>query len=284
MKIMLAICLSCCSLKLFAEEISMSVHAENLKPMIGWYLTGHRPYPAMPKVDYVKDYMKSNHLSEEFMAEVVIDMIRTSLVARATGKSTKEFARGTIIGESYAITYLSRYRTTNAIQFLQSMCMSTNKFYRREALLGYIRSAKLDSLPTLKKCVQIGLMDEYDTYTNYKYFAYEIGQAEAEKQDGKKINEAKAFLLERAQEEKRRSAANELDKILCGMFPDYATSVQREKVAAHFMNDDNEICRKQFTKIHEDILKTPKDKRKDFRAKGELLDPVRKRNVSDVQP
>lgn len=279
MKIMLTVSLTCCSLTLFAEEISMSVHAENLKPMIGWYLSGHRPDPAMPKVDYVKDYMKSNHLSEEFMAEVVIAMIRTSLVARATGRSIREFARGTIIGESYAITYLSRYRTANAIQFLQSMCMSTNKFHRREALLGYIRSAKLEALPTLKKCVQSGQLSESDLYMLYKNFAYEIGQAEAGKQDSKKIEEAKAFLLERAQEEKRRSAANELDKILCGMFPDYATSVQREKVATHFMNDDNEICRRQFMKIHEDIQKIPKEKRKDFRAKGELLDPERTKDM-----
>ena len=50
------------------------------------------------------------------------------------------------------------------------------------------------------------------------------------------------------------------------------------------MNDDNEICRKQFTKIYEDTQKTPKEKRKDFSAKGELLDPERGKNKLDVQP
>lgn len=289
MKIRSIVIIICCSATLFAEQDVSAVHIEKLKRMIRPKISGHGTFTTGPVVDYLGNYMLSNHISKEFVAEVIIDMIRTSLVARTSGKDLiKDFPRWTVINEDYTLFYLSNYKTTNAMQFLQSMCLVTNGFDRyfstRSALQGYIRCAKLDALPTLKKCIQNGRMSESDVYTSYRDFAYEIGQAEAGKQDSAKIEEAKLFLLERAQEEKRRSAANELDKILCSMFPDYKTSVQREKVSAHFMNDDNEICKKQFTKIHEDIQKTPKGKRKDFSAKGELLDPERGKNRSDVQP
>ena len=282
MKIRITACLAC--LTLFASGDSASNHMNQIKLMFLDRAGARHPEAKQYMANKITEYAASNNISDEVVSNILIDMIKTSLEARASGKNIREFPRGTITYEDSMLGYLSNYRTTNAMQFLKSMCFSTNKFVRHAALKGYIRSAKLEALPTLKKCVQSGQLSESDTYTSYKYFAYEIGQAEAGKQDSKKIEEAKAFLLERAQEEKRRSAANELDKILCGMFPDYATSVQREKVATHFMNDDNEICRRQFMKIHEDIQKAPKEKRKDFSGKGELLDPEREKNKPDAQP
>lgn len=239
---------------------------------------------SMSRTDEVKDYVASNHISDDAMVKIVIDMIKTSLVARASGKNIKEFPRGTIVFESNMLLFLAQYKTTNAVQFLQSMCLSTNKINRNSAIFGYIHNAKLDALPMLKKCVNSDLLSESDLYTIYKDFAYEIGQAEAGKHDVKQVEESKAFLLERAQEEKMGNAQNQLDEILCGMFPDYRTSVQREKVAEYFQKNGDDYYKKQFTKIHEAILKAPKDKRKDFRAKGELLDPERKKNKPDVQP
>jgi len=126
----------------------------------------------------ITEYTASNNISDEVVSDILIDMIKTSLEARVSGKNIREFPRGTITYEDSMLGYLANCRTTNAIQFLQSMCLSTNKFVRHAALKGDIRCTKLDALPMLKNCVQGGLLSESDTYMSYQYFAYEIGQAE----------------------------------------------------------------------------------------------------------
>ena len=89
----------------------------------------------------------------------------------------------------------------------------------------------------------------------------------------KDISGAYIFLLTEVQEGKYRGDI--LDKVLCENLPDYATSVQRQTAAETMMKTENEFLRGMGNNINAEIEKTPKDKRKDFRVKGELLDPER---------
>jgi len=66
-----------------------------------------------------------------------------------------------------------------------------------------------------------------------------------------------------------------LDKVLCENLPGYSTSNQREMAAETMLKSENDFVRGMGNSIKTEIEKTPKEKRKDFKAKGELLDPER---------
>jgi hypothetical protein len=83
-----------------------------------------------------------------------------------------------------------------------------------------------------------------------------------------------AFMLEKVQAEE--DLAELLDAPLVNRIPGYSTSVQRAEIAERLaVSTSNEYRRKLWTLKKEEIAKTPAHERKDFRAKGELLDPGR---------
>jgi len=88
------------------------------------------------------------------------------------------------------------------------------------------------------------------------------------------------FMLEKMQTE-REVIVRRLDEALAKHLPDYAASVQRKEVAERFAKSDtldfsgNRVS-DHWKTIKDEIEKTPAEKRKDFRARGELLDPERK--------
>ena len=272
------------SFTLHAQEKIDEPHLLNLRTMLRNSVNKIHPSSSGATMDLLLGYAATNQISTNALTHLIMDMIDQSRQARDSGKPHAELPRYTLLDESNLLLLLGNFKSTNTIPFLQRMSGSENVNMRVYSMHAYLYVTGVDSIPYQRGYLTRTNQTERERYMIYRDIASRISNAEQTKQDRNRIDEAKAFLLERAQDEKKRSAANELDKILCGMFPDYKTSVQREKVAAHFMNDDNEICRKRFTEIHENIQKTPKEKRKDFRAKGELLDPERGKNRSDVQP
>ena len=84
-----------------------------------------------------------------------------------------------------------------------------------------------------------------------------------------------AFLLEKTQTEE--AGVEELfDMLLIKYLPGYETSVQRLEAMERLAASANEYRRKYGQPRKEELEKIPVEKRKDFRAKGELLDPERK--------
>jgi len=78
------------------------------------------------------------------------------------------------------------------------------------------------------------------------------------------------FILERIQTEANEDIGRTLDWLLTIQLPDYITSVQRLTVAEKFGGLG------YWKAAKDEIEKVPASERKDFRVKGELLDPERK--------
>jgi len=86
-----------------------------------------------------------------------------------------------------------------------------------------------------------------------------------------------SFMLEKTQANMRNNMASGiLDRILSEQLPGYTTSVQRLAMAERLTRSGSEDIRKYGQSIKTEIEKTPVNERKDFRAKGELLDPEKK--------
>jgi len=82
-------------------------------------------------------------------------------------------------------------------------------------------------------------------------------------------------MLERSLVEEGGATA-ELDKVLTAYLPGYSASVQRQNLAERMSDFEGVGTRGYFVNAKQEISKVPVQERKDFRAKGELLDPERK--------
>jgi len=92
---------------------------------------------------------------------------------------------------------------------------------------------------------------------------------------------AYTLMLEKVQAEGERSIVRVLDEVLRRDVPGYATSVRRMEVAERLSASDKiglfgERIGDHWKPVKDEVAKTPNDKRRDFRAKGDLLDPERK--------
>jgi len=66
------------------------------------------------------------------------------------------------------------------------------------------------------------------------------------------------------------------DELLAAQLPGYKTSVQRAEFVERLAKSDDEYTKKYVKEAKAEIDKVPVKKRKDFRAKGELLDPKKR--------
>jgi hypothetical protein len=105
-----------------------------------------------------------------------------------------------------------------------------------------------------------------------------------EKKNNPKANldDAHQFLLESVEKEKAGDTVKMIDQVLCETLEGYSASVQREKVADRMVKAGPEYSRPHFEAVKAEIEKTPTAKRKDFTAKGELLDPEPKNEKPDL--
>jgi len=87
------------------------------------------------------------------------------------------------------------------------------------------------------------------------------------------------FLLEKIETEEMGGSIELLDSVLCWQIPSYTNSVQRlaavEKLLKNIRASRGDYFNR-WNAVKEEIEKTPANERKDFRVKGELLDPERK--------
>ena len=83
----------------------------------------------------------------------------------------------------------------------------------------------------------------------------------------------KGFTLDDERLKGNGEIASRLDKMLSDFLADYNESLQRFQVMERLTKHENAYYRNLFKAKLLEIEKTPKEKRKDFKAKGELLDP-----------
>ena len=167
-------------------------------------------------------------------------------------------------------------KAPSALPYLQSRSVNENYDIREIASQGIINILGADATSFLRKAEQDGAHEKNEFYSLYKTF---VGRLKAENKTLPEVTKAKAyvFLLELAETEGYGDTVQMIDEVLCETLNGYSTSFQRERVAERMLRTGPDYSRPHFAAIREEIEKTPKEKRKDFRNKGDLLDPDRKR-------
>jgi len=158
----------------------------------------------------------------------------------------------------------------HSLLLFEEMTGSTERNIREDGIRGYISVAELaDLLPFIDRLMKNPRCTVYERTPAYLNLRQRM-EASPQPEDMEKIC---AFILEKTFIEEGGVTA-ELDKILCSYLLGYSTSVQRQNLAER-MSDFGIGTRAYFDNAKQEIEKTPVNERKDFRAKGELLDPER---------
>jgi len=170
--------------------------------------------------------------------------------------------------------FMGYTKDPSALPYLRSRSLDENYDIRETASQGVINVLGADAISFLREAQQDGVHKKNEFYSLYKTFA---GRFKADKKtltESARIK-AYAFLLELIKEEEAGDTVKMLDRVLCETLEGYPASVQREKMADRMVKAGSEYSRPHFEAIKAEIEKTPTAKRKDFTAKGELLDPER---------
>ena len=145
---------------------------------------------------------------------------------------------------------------------------------RKNAVYAYIDLTGTNSVPFLRKLMADGRYAKSN-------FTFPLAEFLRILEKGQEINdESLAFLLEFVEKNEFTHNVRYVDRTLCKILPGYLNSVQRLAVAKwHSENGDpfSDATKGYFSEAKRAIEKIPESERKDFRAKGELLDPERRK-------
>jgi len=190
---------------------------------------------------------------------------------------------------------LVELKDKSTLPVFEEMSLSTNEGIRRSGIRGYIIvTGAADALPFIEGLAKDSRYTEHDRYYAYNRLAffvrgpytYEEGikmgdflkvAAHPPPQPPPEILEkVHVFMLEKTQTDNNENIVKELDQLLAKQLSGYATSLQRMQTVEKFAETCKEHWRNYWEAAKEEIEKTPVNERKDFRAKGGLLDPERK--------
>lgn len=159
------------------------------------------------------------------------------------------------------------------LPFIEEMSEADDKNVRYFAVMAHINLAGIDSLDLIRQLDVNGFsgMNRFDIY--FRFFQT-IRQKKQDEPKGGKWDELCIFLLEKIQDEGSEYIAGLFDRFLLTGLSGYSNSIQRLAVVNRFA-ESRTPADEHFGKAKEAIEKNPANQRKDFRAKGELLDPER---------
>lgn len=173
------------------------------------------------------------------------------------------------------ITFMSHTKNLSTLPYLEHKSFSVNGDIRETASRGLVNILGIDAISFLRKIKRDGTHTPRELYSLYESFGFKI-RKEEENNPNAKLDDAYEFLLELLEKEEAGDTAKMLDQLLCETLDGYPTSVQRQQVAERMVKAGPDNSRLHFEAIRAEVEITPKDKRKDFTAKGEFLDPERK--------
>ena len=224
------------------------------------------------KVGQILNYAKENNIPLETVLEEAKTIARLSRNATETGTSLNPHM-GQRICESM-LHLLAEVGDLSSLPFIEEMSESDDESIRFYAVMMHIRLAGIDSLDLIRR-TNADRLSKMNWHTVYSSFFRTIRQQKPDEPKSDKWDDLCVFLLERIQDEKNEYLVESLDRFLLTGHPDYSNSVQRLAVAMRFIENGTQ-SKEYFSKAKEAIEKTPVNERKDFRAKGELLDPEQK--------
>jgi len=259
-----------------AEKPEKDKNVASFREAVEFFTSGPH-YLATEHEDYVPQTLKKraakcNLTQEEAITEMsAIAREYRRLSEDSSDKVTDRMRKNGRMRLSAVIGFLAGFSDRSVLPLFEEMLVASNESTRVYAVIAYIKVAGPDSAPFIQKAFEKhpNLLMEY---TVIEEFGRQLKKAKSNSPD-KDLSASHIFLLQQVQEGKCRGDI--LDKVLCENLPDYSTSIQREMAAETMMNSENEYLRGMGNNIKTEIQKTPKEKRKDFRVKGEILDPAR---------
>jgi len=232
-----------------------------------------RDYRLPRTEDMLLAYAKEHRIPVSNMVSVAQTVAEEGFAMLESGSITnKKDAAAVMRYCGILIGFMGYTKDPSALPYLELKSTSVNDDIRRTAanmIVNILGSNAIDFLRDFKK----NKLYRGDLYSLYESFGYKIRMEKASNPKAK-VDDAYAFLLELIEEEEG-STVKMLDRVLCETLEGYPASVQREKVADRMVKAGPEYSRPHFEAIKAEIEKTPTAKRKDFTAKGELLDPER---------
>lgn len=217
--------------------------------------------------DFVGDYIKSNSICFSTAATIAQSLAKDAFTKLESGQPGANFSE-----YSRLLAFVSHYGDKQNLNFLAQTSQATNKYIRAESACAYIRLAGVESLPFVKGTFTNDVYTGYDREVIFKTFN-RILKEDKEKLASKKMDQIHSFYFEVLQNERDGGCVALIDNTLCEALDEYKYSLQRLACVTRFTENGNTYYKHHFGKIKDEIEKTPKEKRKDFKAKGDLLDP-----------
>ncbi len=226
-------------------------------------MTKHLDPKGISKSDQILGYANNMGIPVSNVVRVAQNIAKEDLARLEGGSAVNRDAQ--LRQCQVMLILLGAIGDASALPFLEAMSVSSNDTVRYSASQGVVNILGINSVAFLRKVVTDGRHSEWDRYNMYERFG-SIIEKERKKNPNQNMGDAYRCLLELAEKEKESMAATMLDDLLCNALDGYASSIERERVAKQFCESDNELVRKHFVTIKEEIEKVPDAKRKDFRA------------------
>ena len=193
-----------------------------------------------------------------------------------------------------ALIALHGFDDRHSLPLFEEMTESADFALRYYGMAGYVRVAgAVDALPFIERLAKNPRVEGYYAPAYLTLIAISFNErhlfgeiyhpsismplpvpSELSPVEKRKVH---TFMLEKIQTQNEWTVKR-LDEALAKHLPDYAASVQRMEVAERFAKSEavdfsGKRISDRWKPIKEEIEKTPANERKDFRAKGDLLDP-----------
>ena len=253
---------------------------ETLQERIAGICEGYKSYFKLP--EDARERALAGGLSPEWMTEMLEGMVRKNLPAleelskdlRNSMNGLSPAYRTAIERVEYPILMLGEFPGPNTPTLLKECIASVDRFARGNAMAVYITLEGANTIPFFREYIAKGGQPRSGICIRLGTLIPSL----KEKNKTGEVDKIHAFLLDMIQEDPSWWGVEQIDKILATTLNGYAQSVQREQTVQRFVGKPfyDEGLLKQFNSIRAEVDAVPADKRKDFRAKGELLAPERK--------
>ena len=174
------------------------------------------------------------------------------------------------------VIVLREFPGPDTLALIQECTFSKDSIVFDYAVDTYVSIAGGDSVPFLRELAARGGGGRSGRLSSNLRTFFSAYEKNNRTDDAAKLH---AFLLELLQTGDDWGDVHSLDRVLCDTLDGYAKSVQRAQAIQRFsekmQKTNNTDDQERHRKVQADVEKTPVKERKDFRAKGELLDPDR---------
>jgi len=223
-------------------------------------------------------YAKTNNIPLEVVLEAAKAQIQLSCAVLEANETTPsiDFAK---MKCGWMLAVLLTAGDVSSLPFIEETSLGiSNQWVRNDFINAYISFANTNAVPFLSRIKTDSRYMKSDFPSALVYFLQVL------KKVPEVNDESFIFLYEIAEKDDNSYYIQHVDEALCEMLSGYSNSVQR--LVAMRQHVDKSIpvtspsaarLRNYFRNAKEEMEKIPEPQRKDFRAKGELLDPDRKK-------